>query len=181
LRIISGTHKGTYIPVPKNFKARPTTDFAKEGLFNILANYFDFEDITVLDLFAGTGSIGYEFASRGARHVDMIEINHRYAKFILTQLDKLKFENVQVFQKDVFRILPSLGSKYDLIFADPPYFLEDLDKIPDMVLEAEILESDGWFIFEHGRNHRFNDHKNYKELRKYGNVHFSFFTNQLPE
>jgi len=181
LRIISGTHRGTYIPVPKNFKARPTTDFAKEGLFNILANHFDFEELTVLDLFAGTGSIGYEFASRGARRVDMVENNFRYARFIRDHLDKLKFENVHVFQKDVFRILPELGSKYDLIFADPPYFLDNLDKIPGLVLEARILDTDGWFIFEHGKNHSFNSHECYKELRKYGNVHFSFFTNQLPE
>ena len=178
MRIISGTHKGTYIPVPKHFKARPTTDFAKEALFNILANYFDFEELAVLDLFAGTGSIGYEFASRGATQVDMVEINSRYADFIQSKVSAMKFENIHVFQKDVFRILPELISKYDLIFADPPYFLEDLDKIPGEVLKADILESDGWFILEHGHKHSFNSHEKFKEIRRYGSVHFSIFSNK---
>jgi 16S rRNA (guanine966-N2)-methyltransferase len=180
LRIISGSHKGTYIPVPKNFKARPTTDFAKEALFNILANYFDFEELAVLDLFAGTGSIGYEFASRGARKVDMVEINSRYAGFIQSKASGLNFPNIRVFQKDVFQVLPLLDSKYDIIFADPPYFLEDLDKIPGLVLEGGILESGGWFILEHGKKHSFNDLEGYKELRKYGSVHFSIFVHPLP-
>ena len=169
MRIISGTHRGTYIPVPKHFEARPTTDFAKEALFNILANSFDFE---------GTGSIGYEFASRGATQVDMIEINSRYADFIQSKVSAMKFENIHVFQKDVFRILPELISKYDLIFADPPYLLEDLDKIPDEVLRADILESDGWFILEHGHKHSFNSHEKFKEIRRYGSVHFSIFSNK---
>jgi 16S rRNA (guanine966-N2)-methyltransferase len=178
LRIISGTHRGTYIPVPKHFKARPTTDFAKEGLFNILANYFDFEELVMLDLFAGTGSIGYEFASRGARQVDMVEINSRYADFIQSKVSAMEFENIHVFQNDAFRILPELISKYDLIFADPPYFLEDLDKIPDAVFEADILQSDGWFILEHGNTNSFNSHDQFKELRRYGSVHFSIFSNK---
>ncbi|MBL7110674.1 MAG: RsmD family RNA methyltransferase [Bacteroidales bacterium] len=176
MRIISGTHKGTYIPVPKQFKARPTTDFAKEALFNILANYFDFEELSVLDLFAGTGSIGYEFASRGARQVDMVEINSRYADFIKSKAASMGFENIEVYHRDVSRILPAMVSKYDLIFADPPYFLEDLEKIPDAVFKAEILESDGWFILEHGKKHNFNNHDQFKEMRRYGSVNFSIFT-----
>jgi 16S rRNA (guanine966-N2)-methyltransferase len=175
LRIISGTHKGKYIPVPTHFKARPTTDFAKEGLFNILANYFDFEGLVVLDLFAGTGSIGYEFASRGARQVDMVEINSRYADFIRSNSASMGFENLEVYHKDVFRILPAMVSKYDLIFADPPYFLEGLEKIPDAVFNAGILEPDGWFILEHGNKHNFNNHDHFREIRRYGSVHFSFF------
>ncbi len=175
MRIISGTHKGTYIPVPKHFKARPTTDFAKEALFNILANYFDFNELAVLDLFSGTGSIGYEFASRGARQVDMVEINPRYAGFIRSKALSMGFGNIEVYHKDVFRILPSLISKYDIIFADPPYFLEGLETVPDSVFMAEILVSDGWFILEHGKKHNFNSHDNFKEIRRYGSVHFSVF------
>jgi 16S rRNA (guanine(966)-N(2))-methyltransferase RsmD len=180
LRIISGTHKGKYIPVPKHFRARPTTDFAKEALFNILANYFDFTELAVLDLFSGTGSIGYEFASRGARKVDMVEVNPRYAGFIKTNAEKMGFEKIEVYRQDVFHTLYDLGSTYDIVFADPPYYLEELDTIPDKVFEAGILEQDGWFILEHGKNHSFNNHKNYKELRKYGSVHFSIFVHHLP-
>ena len=180
MRIISGTHKGTYIAVPKHFKARPTTDFAKEALFNILANYFDFEGISVLDLFSGTGSIGYEFASRGAGHVDMVEINSRYAGFIQARAESLGFENIRVFQKDVFRVLPVLDSTYDLVFADPPYIMEEIASLPDAVFGAGILGPGGWFILEHGKNHSFNSHKYYKELRRYGSVHFSIFAHHLP-
>ena len=175
MRIISGKHKGTHIPVPKNFKARPTTDFAKEALFNILANYFDFKGLSVLDLFSGTGSIGYEFSSRDAGHVDMVEINPRYAGFIRATAERMGFDGIRIFQKDVFNILPVLKDRYDIIFADPPYYLEDLAKIPDAVFSAGLLAEDGWFILEHGKKHSFSNHKNFKELRRYGSVHFSIF------
>ena len=175
MRIISGTHKGIRIPVPKRFKARPTTDFAKEALFNILANHFNFGELDVLDLFSGTGSIGYEFASRGARKVDMVEINSQYAGFIESKAGSMGFEHIRVIQDDVFRVLSVLGSIYDLVFADPPYYLEELETIPDAVFKAGILVPGGWFILEHGKKHVFNNHEHYKEIRKYGSVHFTIF------
>jgi len=176
LRIISGEHKGRRIPVPGNFKARPTTDFAKEALFNIIANYFDFESIGILDLFAGTGSIGYEFASRGAERVDLVEINHRYSDYIRKIAQQLGFKQIQVYTSDVFRFIPWNKHKYDIVFADPPYDLNNIPDIPKLIFENNILVQDGWFILEHGRDLDFSGHTHFKELRKYGSVHFTIFS-----
>jgi 16S rRNA (guanine(966)-N(2))-methyltransferase RsmD len=176
VRIISGEYKGRRIPVPGNFKARPTTDFAKEALFNIIANYFNFQSITVLDLFSGTGSIGYEFASRGAESVDLVEINRRYSDFITKTVQKLGLKQVHIYTSDVFRLIPRIKNKYDIIFADPPYDLNNIPEIPELIFDNNILLKEGWFILEHGRSHDFSDHAHFKELRKYGSVHFSIFT-----
>ena len=176
MRIISGENKGRRIPVPGNFKARPTTDFAKEALFNIIANYFDFKSIKVLDLFSGTGSIGYEFASRGAEKVDLMEINQRYSDFIRKTVQRLGLKQVHVYTGDVFRFIPRIKEKYDIIFADPPYDLDNIHEIPELISDNNLLNKDGWFILEHGRNLDFSDYIHFKELRKYGSVHFSIFT-----
>jgi 16S rRNA (guanine(966)-N(2))-methyltransferase RsmD len=175
VRIISGEHKGRRIPVPGNFKARPTTDFAKEALFNIIANHFDFESIKVLDLFSGTGSIGYEFASRGAESVDLVEINRRSSDFIKKTVQKLELKQVHIFTNDVFSLIPRVKNKYDIIFADPPYDLDNITEIPGLIFDNNVLLKDGWFILEHGRSQDFSDHAHFKELRKYGSVHFSIF------
>jgi 16S rRNA (guanine(966)-N(2))-methyltransferase RsmD len=175
LRIISGEHKGRRIPVPGNFKARPTTDFAKEALFNIIANYFDFESISVLDLFSGTGSISYEFASRGAERVDLVEINRRYSDFIKRIVHLVGFKQVQIHTGDVFRLLPRIKNKYDIVFADPPYDLNSIPDIPELIFKYNVLSQDGWFILEHGRNLDFSGHTHFRELRKYGSVHFTIF------
>ena len=176
MRIISGEYKGRRIPVPGTFKARPTTDFAREALFNIIANYFNFQSITVLDLFSGTGSIGYEFASRGAESVDLVEINRRYSDFIKKTVRKLGLKQVHIYTSDVFRLIPRIKSKYDIIFADPPYDLNNIPDIPGLIFDNNVLLKDGWFILEHGRSQDFSDHAHFKELRKYGSVHFSIFT-----
>jgi 16S rRNA (guanine966-N2)-methyltransferase len=176
VRIISGEHKGRRIPVPGNFKARPTTDFAKEALFNIIANYFNFQSITVLDLFSGTGSIGYEFASRGAESVDLVEINRRYSDFITKTVQKLGLKQVHIYTSDVFRLMPRIKNKYDIVFADPPYDLNNIPEIPELIFDNNVLLKEGWFILEHGRSQDFSDHAHFKELRKYGSVHFSIFT-----
>ena len=158
----------------KNFPSRPTTDFAKENLFNILNNYFDFEEMTVLDLFAGTGSISYEFASRGAQ-VDLVEIDSRSIRFIRETLDTLKMESVQVFRADAFKAITKLDKTYDLIFADPPYQLPAINTLPDMVLSTPLLKPKGWFILEHSDKYSFTGHNRFREIRKYGSVHFSIF------
>jgi len=180
LRIISGTYKGRYIPVPRSFRARPTTDFAREGLFNVLANTYDFNDLMVLDLFAGTGSIGLEFASRGAARVDMVEINARTTSFLQRTTRQLGIENVRIIRGDVSKYLKQCRTLYDIVFADPPYDLDILPTIPELVLNAKILVKDGWFILEHGKNNSFVHHSQFQELRKYGSVHFSIFEGSGP-
>ena len=174
MRIISGTYKGRHIPVRKNFPSRPTTDFAKENLFNVLNNNFDFEGLKVLDLFAGTGSISYEFASRGSI-VTLIENDYRSYDFIRKTLSDLDMKTVSAFKADVFRAIPKIPEKFDLIFADPPYTLRDIDTIPGLILENQILNPDGWFVLEHSDKHDFRAVRYFKELRKYGSVHFSIF------
>ncbi len=180
MRIISGTYKGRHIPVPSSFKARPTTDFAREGLFNVLANTYDFSGLLVLDLFAGTGSIGFEFASRGAERVDMVEIDARTTRFLQRTSRQLGIENARVIRGDVSKYLKQCRKRYDLVFADPPYDLDIIPSLPVLVLNTEILVEDGWFILEHGKNNSFTDHPQFQDLRKYGSVHFSFFERSIP-
>lgn len=174
MRIISGKYKGRHIPVRKNFPSRPTTDFAKENLFNVLNNHFDFEDLKVLDLFAGTGSISYEFASRGAI-VTLIEKDYRSYEFISKTLSELEMKSVKAFKADVFRAIPKITEKFDLIFADPPYDMKAIDTIPGLIFENGLLNKDGWFILEHSDKYDFKAVTYFKELRKYGSVHFSIF------
>ncbi|MBN2596047.1 16S rRNA (guanine(966)-N(2))-methyltransferase RsmD [Labilibaculum sp.] len=175
MRIISGTHKGRRISPDKNFKARPTTDFAKESLFNVLNNVIDFEDLKVLDLFGGTGGISYEFASRGAEMVMCIEKNHNHFSFIQKTIKELKFEQIQAIKTDVFRFLRNFPQKFDLIFADPPFAMKSLETIPNLVFEKELLSEDGLLIIEHGSSNDFSAHPNFTEKRVYGSVNFSFF------
>lgn len=174
MRIVSGKYKGRHIPVRRNFPSRPTTDFAKENLFNVLNNHFDFENLRVLDLFAGTGSISYEFASRGAI-VDLIENDYHSFEFIRTTIANLKIDTIKPYKTDVFRVLHKLKNKYDLIFADPPYQMKNIAELPNLILEANILNSGGWFILEHSDRMKFNSHPNYREVREYGSVNFSIF------
>jgi len=161
--------------VPHHFKARPTTDFAREAIFNIIANYFNFNSLKVLDFFAGTGSIGYEFASRGAIKIDMVEINTGYSDFIKKTAERFGFEQINIYHSDVFKLIPHLKDKYDIIFADPPYDLGRFPDIPGLIFDHDLLNKDGWFILEHGKNYNFSDHTHFKELRKYGGVCFSIF------
>ena len=175
MRIISGTYGGRRLSPPKNITARPTTDFAKESLFNLLNNRLDFEGIDVLDLFAGTGGIGIECASRGAREVTAVEIAHVQQNWIISCCRQLGIRNLSVIRGDVFKFLSACRTKYDLIFADPPYALEELAALPDLILKQDILKEDGWLVVEHGKDTNFTDHSRHVETRTYGSVHFSFF------
>ena len=159
----------------KNFPSRPTTDFAKENLFNVLNNQIDFESLQVLDLFAGTGSIGFEFASRGAKKIISIEKDFHSVKFIKKTIADLRFENIEVKCADVFKIIQKTVDKYDLIFADPPYDMKYIETIPDLIFENSLLAEGGLFILEHSQDYDFSSHSHLKELRKYGSVHFSVF------
>lgn len=175
MRIVSGTYKGRLIKPPKNFKARPTTDFAKENLFNILNNNFDFTELDVLDLFSGTGSISYEFASRGCKSVVSIESNFKHQIFIKKTIEELGLENLKSIKSDAFRYVKSCTKKFDIIFADPPYDLKEMELIPDFIFGHEILQNNGWLIVEHGDKTNLSKHKHFKEVRKYGGVNFSIF------
>lgn len=175
MRIITGQYKGRHFDIPRTFKARPTTDFAKENIFNVLQGYIDFEDATALDLFAGTGSISLELISRGCKQVVSVEADRDHANFIRQCFKKLNEDRDILVRGDVFRFLKSCHQKFDFIFADPPYALEDLAKIPDLVLNGELLNEDGIFVFEHGKNHDFSAHPRFLEHRNYGSVNFSLF------
>lgn len=160
---------------PASLPVRPTTDFAKEGLFNVLNNQVDFESLRVLDLFAGTGSISFEFLSRGAKEVMSVDSNHRCISFIKKTAETLGATNLKAVRTDSFVFLRQMTASYDLIFADPPYDLVRLAEIPHLVLSSGLLAPGGFFILEHGSSHAFNDNEWFAFQRQYGNVHFSFF------
>ena len=176
MRIIGGKYRGRRINPPGNFKARPTTDFAREGLFNILNNRVDFQTITILDLFSGTGSISYEFASRGASIVHLVEKDFKHISGIKKILKDLELDNVKPIHIDVMAYLKTCSIKYDIVFADPPYELSWLTELPDLVSQAGIIKKDGFFILEHPRDLSFTEHKLFFEHRNYGGVNFSFFS-----
>jgi 16S rRNA (guanine(966)-N(2))-methyltransferase RsmD len=175
LRIIGGKYKGRRINPPENFKARPTTDFAREGLFNILNNRVDFETINVLDLFSGTGSISYEFASRGAASVHLVEKDLKHISGIRRILKDLDLRNVKPIHIDVRAYLKTCSVKYDIVFADPPYGLSWIRELPDLVTQSGVIKEDGFFILEHPRDLSFTGHELFFEHRHYGGVNFSFF------
>jgi 16S rRNA (guanine966-N2)-methyltransferase len=175
LRIIGGKFKGRIIkPVP-GLKARPTTDCARESLFNILNNRIDFESVSMLDLFSGTGSIGFEFSSRGAVTVHLVEKDLKHIAGIKHTINEIGLINIKPIHIDVKSFLKICIFKYDIVFADPPYDLSWLKSIPDLVIESGILKEDGFFILEHPRSMDFRTHNMFFEHRNYGRVNFSFF------
>ena len=180
MRIITGKYKGRHFDIPRTFKARPTTDFAKENIFNVLAGYIDFEGATALDLFSGTGSITLELLSRGCSRVVSIEQDRDHHRFICDCLKKLNDKQALPLRADVFRFLKSCHEQYDFIFADPPYALKELPQIPDLVIEKKLLKPDGIFVFEHGKDYDFSQHPYFREHRAYGSVNFSIFTSAAP-
>ena len=175
MRIISGKYKGRVIKVPTNFRARPTTDFAKENLFNILSHSFGLEGISVLDLFSGTGSIAFEFVSRGAASVTAVEKNFQHSRHLKQTAEKLDIANIQIIKSDAFLFLAKVKKSYDLIFADPPYNMEHIDSLPSKIFNSNLLASDGLFILEHSKDYQFSENPFFNEQRTYGSVNFSFF------
>lgn len=175
MRIITGQYKGRHFDIPRTFKARPTTDFAKENIFNVVNGYIDLEDAFALDLFSGTGSITLELLSRGCKEVVSVEKDRDHAKFIQQCIDKIKAGNNLLIRGDVFRFLKSCNRKFDFIFADPPYALPDLSDIPDLVFASDILAEGGLFVFEHGKQNDFSAHPRFVEHRSYGSVNFTLF------
>lgn len=176
MRIITGSLKGRRLELPKNLKARPTTDFAKTGLFNVLQNLVEFNGLKVLDLFAGTGSISFEFVSRGASSVTSVDIEPAHCKAIQQNADRLELKQMRVLRRDVFAFLESPGGQYDLVFADPPYDMSGAEQLPDMVLQNGLLSEGGWFVLEHSSRVSYEEHPHWNQTRKYGSVAFSFFT-----
>ena len=205
MRIITGKYKGRHFDIPRTFKARPTTDFAKENIFNVLTQYIDFEGAEALDLFSGTGSITLELLSRGCSHVVSVELDRDHHRFIQDCFTKLGWkveggrwkENTSatdltndgilpppstlLLQRgDVFRYIKSCKQQFDFIFADPPYALKELPTIPSLIFERGLLKEDGIFVFEHGKDHDFSDDPHFVEHRSYGSVNFSIFRKAEP-
>ena len=176
MRIITGIYKGRHFDIPRSFKARPTTDFAKENIFNVLMQYIDCEGATALDLFSGTGSISLELLSRGCKQVVSVELDRDHHRFIQECLKKLNTDKCVPIRGDVFRFLKSCKQQYDFIFADPPYALKELPQIPDIIFERQLLKEDGLFVFEHGKDYDFSNHPHCLEHRSYGSVNFTLFT-----
>lgn len=178
MRIITGKYKGRRFEVPRSFKARPTTDFAKENIFNVMNGYIDFEDAVALDLFSGTGSISLELISRGCKQVISVEADRDHHAFIKQCVAKLGVDNCITIRGDVFRFIKGCKQQFDFIFADPPYALPELHKIPELVFNAGILRDNGIFVFEHGKKDNFAESPHYVEHREYGSVNFTIFSNR---
>ncbi|MCI1681100.1 MAG: 16S rRNA (guanine(966)-N(2))-methyltransferase RsmD [Bacteroides sp.] len=176
MRVISGIYKRRRFDVPRTFKARPTTDFAKENLFNVLSNHLDFEEgLSALDLFSGTGSIGLELVSRGCNRVVSIEKDRDHYAFICKVMREVKTEAWFPIRGDAFKFITRNDEQFDFIFADPPYELNGLASLPDLIFENNLLKEDGLFVLEHGKKDNFETHPHYIEKRIYGSVNFSFF------
>lgn len=176
MRVISGIYKRRRFDVPRTFKARPTTDFAKENLFNVLNNYIDFEEpVRALDLFAGTGSISIELVSRGCEQVVSVEKDREHYAFICKIMQEVKTDACLPIRGDVFKYIKGERNSFDFIFADPPYELPGLETLPDLIFENKLLKEGGLFVLEHGKKNQFESHPNFVERRVYGSVNFSFF------
>lgn len=175
MRVIRGKYKSRRFSPPKNFPSRPTTDYAKESLFNIIENRLYIEGIAVLDLFAGTGNISLEFLSRGASRVLSIDNHYVSYKYMKKTQSELKETTWTILKQDVFKFIPKLEQRFDLIFADPPFGLKDVLSLPELISSSNLLEEDGVLIIEHGRETDFSHHAFFEEIRKYGGVNFSFF------
>ncbi|MBN1159386.1 MAG: RsmD family RNA methyltransferase [Bacteroidales bacterium] len=175
MRIIGGKYRGKSIAVHRSFHSRPTTDFAKEGLFNILSNRFDFQEVHFLDLFCGTGSIGIEACSRGCSKAELVDINRQDIHHLNRIIRELNLEGARAVCMEVLEFLKVCRDHYHLVFADPPYDYRVLTELPEYVLKSNVLLPEGWFILEHSSKYSFSDHGQLIDERQYGNVRFSVF------
>lgn len=175
MRITGGKYKGRKIAVSSSFKSRPTTDFAKEGLFNILSNHFDFSEVVFLDLFTGTGSIGLEMVSRGCTNAELVDSDKNLIRHLKVMFGTLGENGFRPVHSDVFDFIVKCRKQYDIVFADPPYKLKNLAQLPDLVLNSNLLYPEGWFILEHPGSYDFSKHSLFSDTRRYGDVHFTFF------
>ena len=181
MRIIRGRYQRRQITAPNNLPVRPTTDMAKESLFNILENYLDFEEVTALDLFAGTGNISYELVSRGCPKVTSVDQDNGCVRFIRDTANKLDMKELVVMRSEVLRFLSNNKMKYDLIFADPPYDFQHYAPLVSLIFDNELLNEDGLFVLEHDTYVSFEGHPHFMEQRHYGKVNFSFFAQTFAE
>ncbi|MDR3193740.1 MAG: RsmD family RNA methyltransferase [Tannerella sp.] len=176
MRIIRGIYGRRRFRIPHSFDARPTTDFAKENLFNVLDNLMDWDGLTALDLFAGTGSISFEMLSRGCRRVTAVELNHVHVSFIRKVAGELKTDALELIRGDAFRYIRSAPKQaFDFIFADPPYALKELPELPRLICEGGLLREGGFFVLEHSREHDFSAFPPFDRKKVYGSVNFSIF------
>ena len=181
MRIITGICKGRHFEIPRSFKERTTTDFAKDNIFNVINGYVDMEGANALDLFAGTGSISLELLSRGCAPVVSVEMDRDHASFIRECMKKLDTNDNILIRGDVFRFIKTCKQQFDLIFADPPYALPELPTIPRLILEKGMLKPGGLLVFEHGKKNDFSDIPGFIEHRAYGSVNFSLFRSEAIE
>lgn len=179
MRIIGGKIGGLRLNPPTNLPVRPTTDIAKEALFNILQNRLEFDGLNCLDLFAGTGNISFELASRGVEHVDSVDLHFKCVQYITDTAKKMKLEQINARKADVFKFINSCKSTYDLIFADPPYDIPKLPQLPKLVFDNNLLNNNGLLIVEHPSTRQMEEHPNFIETRKYGYSSFSFYAKPL--
>ncbi len=175
MRIISGKYKGRQLHPPKNLPVRPTTDFAKEGLFNVLNNQIDWEEQDALDLFSGTGNISFELISRGCKEVVCVDNNPTCLAFIKKTSEEWKINTMRTVKSDVFIYLKSCKKQFSFIFADPPYEMEGIERLPLVVMEKQVLRPRGCLIIEHSNRTQLSELPGFVEQRTYGNVNFSFF------
>lgn len=179
MRIISGELGGRRINPPTKMPyTRPTTDIAKEGLFNMLQNNLDFDGLKTLDLFGGTGSISYELASRGVQDLTIVEKDTQMFAFIKKTAETLGLKNFKVVKSDVFRFIETCTEKFDFIFAGPPYALQTIDELPGLIFEKKLLNEGGWFILEHTPRNNYEHFPFFKSARNYGTTIFSIFINE---
>jgi len=180
MRIVGGQMKGIRFQVPKAFDSRPTTDLAKEALFNILSNHYELDDSIILDLFTGTGSLSLEFASRGAKSIVAVDINVPCLKFIGEICAKYNLSQVKLLKNDAVRFLKIADIQFNIIIADPPYEYKYHHELIDLTFARHLLKEQGILILEHGKQNDFSSHEKFLFLKNYGGVHFSFFGENLP-
>jgi 16S rRNA (guanine966-N2)-methyltransferase len=179
MRIIGGELGGRRINPPANMPhTRPTTDISKEGLFNILENNLNISELKTLDIFGGTGSISYELASRGAKNLTIVEKDEVMSNFIKTTSEVLHLENFKVIKMDVFKFIDQCNEHFDFIFAGPPYALQNIDDLPSLIFDRQLLNLNGWFVLEHTPRNNFKNHLFFRTERKYGTTIFSIFINR---